>query len=134
VAVLLGGRTRFLVCSSSSCCSAAAAAGASAAEAEAAARRGEVAKEAGGILCRPHPFEHPVRAPSWKGRHGEAATWCDRWAGNTIFSLGVFFFMLGTTVGWCRPREKIDWQEACKFDCRLVRTIFIFCCPSSIFT
>jgi len=27
-------------------------------------------------------------------------------------------------------REKIDWQEAQKFDCRLVRTIFIFCCPS----
>jgi len=37
-------------------------------------------------------------------------------------------------VGWCRRREKIDWQEAQKFDCWLVRTIFIFCCPSSIFT
>jgi len=33
-----------------------------------------------------------------------------------------------------REREKIDWQEPRKFDCRLVRTIFIFCCPSSIFT
>jgi len=28
--------------------------------------------------------------------------------------------------GWCREREKIDWQEPRKFDCRLVRTIFIF--------
>jgi len=36
-------------------------------------------------------------------------------------------------IGWCREREKIDWQEARKFDCRLVRKIFIFCCPSSIF-
>jgi len=33
-------------------------------------------------------------------------------------------------IGWCRQREKIDWQEALKFDCRLVRTIFIFCCSS----
>jgi len=40
--------------------------------------------------------------------------------------------MRGTRVGWCWEREKIDWQEARKFDCRLVRTIFIFCCPSSI--
>jgi len=31
----------------------------------------------------------------------------------------------------CAGREKIDWQEARKFDSRLVRTIFIFCCPSS---
>jgi len=29
-------------------------------------------------------------------------------------------------VGWCRQREKMDWQEARKFDCWLVRTIFIF--------
>jgi len=29
-------------------------------------------------------------------------------------------------LGWCREREKMDWQEALKFDCRLVRTIFIF--------
>jgi len=26
-------------------------------------------------------------------------------------------------------REKIDWQETQKFDCQLVQTIFIFCCP-----
>jgi len=39
-----------------------------------------------------------------------------------------------TLLGWCRQREKIDWQEVSKFDCRLVQTIFIFCCPSSIFT
>jgi len=32
-------------------------------------------------------------------------------------------------LGWCQEREKIDWQEVCKFDCWLVRTIFIFCCP-----
>jgi len=31
-------------------------------------------------------------------------------------------------------REKIDWQEPRKFDCRLVRTIFIFLWPSAIFT
>jgi len=36
-------------------------------------------------------------------------------------------------VGWCRQREKIGWQEPGKFDCRLVRTIFNFCCPPSIF-
>jgi len=33
------------------------------------------------------------------------------------------------SLGWCREREKIDWQEARKFDCRLVRTIFIFVVP-----
>jgi len=32
-------------------------------------------------------------------------------------------------LGWCRQREKIDWQEPRKFDCWLVWTIFIFCCP-----
>jgi len=32
----------------------------------------------------------------------------------------------------CQQREKIDWQEAHKFDCWLEGTIFIFCCPSSI--
>jgi len=37
-------------------------------------------------------------------------------------------------TGWCREREKIDWQETCKFDCQLARTIFNFCCPLSIFT
>jgi len=29
-------------------------------------------------------------------------------------------------VGWCQQREKIDWQEAGKFDCWLVQMIFIF--------
>jgi len=29
-------------------------------------------------------------------------------------------------LGWCWQREKIDWQEARKFDCQLVRTIFSF--------
>jgi len=29
---------------------------------------------------------------------------------------------------------EIDWQEPRKFDCWLVRKIFIFCCPSSILT
>jgi len=38
------------------------------------------------------------------------------------------------TLGWCQQREKSDWQEGGEFDCRLVQTIFIFCCPSSIFT
>jgi len=33
---------------------------------------------------------------------------------------------VGSWLGWCRQREKIDWQEPRKFDCRLVRTIFIF--------
>jgi len=31
-------------------------------------------------------------------------------------------------------REKIDWQETRKFDCRLVRAIFNIYCRSSIFT
>jgi len=39
-----------------------------------------------------------------------------------------------TGLGWCQQREKIDWQELPKFDCWLERTIFNFCCPSSIFT
>jgi len=30
------------------------------------------------------------------------------------------------TIGWCREREKIDWQKPSKFDCRLVRTILFF--------
>jgi len=38
----------------------------------------------------------------------------------------------GNFVGWCWEREKIGWQEPCKFDCQLVQTIFIFCCPLSI--
>jgi len=29
-------------------------------------------------------------------------------------------------LGWFQLREKIDWQEPRKFDCQLVRTIFIF--------
>jgi len=41
---------------------------------------------------------------------------------------GKFDCRLMRTIGWCREREKIDWQEPPKFDCRLVRTIFIFCC------
>jgi len=51
----------------------------------------------------------------------------------------TYFYCPGATLshyrtylplGWCWKREKIDWQEACKFDCRLVQMIFIFCCPS----
>jgi len=26
-------------------------------------------------------------------------------------------------LGWCQQREKIDWQEPRKFDCRLVRML-----------
>jgi len=33
---------------------------------------------------------------------------------------------LSQLLGWC-------WQEAYKFDCQLAQTIFIFCCPLSIF-
>jgi len=46
----------------------------------------------------------------------------------------TYFHCPGATLrlGWCRQREKIDWQETRKFDCRLVRTIFIFCCPSFV--
>jgi len=29
-------------------------------------------------------------------------------------------------LGWCWEREKIDWQEPGKFDCRLVGMIFYF--------
>jgi len=35
--------------------------------------------------------------------------------------------LIGRNRGWCRQREKIDWQEQLKFDCRLVRTILFFC-------
>jgi len=49
------------------------------------------------------------------------------WCGQFLF------FVVPHQVGWCQQREKIDWQEARKFDYWLVRTIFIFCCPSSIF-
>jgi len=42
--------------------------------------------------------------------------------------------VLSPTQGWCQMREKIDWQELHKFDCWLEQTIFIFCCPLSIFT
>jgi len=35
-------------------------------------------------------------------------------------------------IGRRRQREKIDWQEPRKFDCQLVRTIFIFCCPGTL--
>jgi len=39
-------------------------------------------------------------------------------------------FIVGCwSVGWCWEREKIDWQETPKFDCRLVRTIFLFVVP-----
>jgi len=39
-----------------------------------------------------------------------------------------YFHSPGTTLtfGWDWEREKIDWQEQHRFDCRLVRTIFIF--------
>jgi len=48
--------------------------------------------------------------------------------------LGVdFHISTDDGLGWCQLRGKIDWQEDRKFDCRLVRTIFIFCCPSPIF-
>jgi len=33
---------------------------------------------------------------------------------------------LHSGAGWCWESEKIDWQEPCKFDCQLVRTIFYF--------
>jgi len=36
----------------------------------------------------------------------------------------------GWVLAWCQQREKNDWQEARKFDCQLVWTIFIFCCLS----
>jgi len=41
---------------------------------------------------------------------------------------------VGYSLGWCQQREKFDLEEPCKFDCWLVRMIFIFCCPLSIFT
>jgi len=33
------------------------------------------------------------------------------------------------TLGWCQPREKIEWQEARTFDCLLVQTILFFVVP-----
>jgi len=48
-------------------------------------------------------------------------------------AISVYLFILAGLLGWCWQREKIDWQEPRKFDCQLVQTIFIFCCPLSIF-
>jgi len=39
---------------------------------------------------------------------------------------GCVALVRGFGVGWCQQREKIDWQEPHKFDCRLGQTIFIF--------
>jgi len=54
-------------------------------------------------------------------KHNNAQDW--------IVGLGSLEIKANQTLGWCRQREKIDWQEPRKFDCRLVRMIFIFCCP-----
>jgi len=54
--------------------------------------------------------------------------------GNRSNQESKFDFPATRQLGWCREREKIDWQETHKFDCRLVRKIFIFCCPSQIST
>jgi len=35
----------------------------------------------------------------------------------------AFFFFLVRTIGWCQQREKIEWQQPRKFDCRLVRRV-----------
>jgi len=35
-------------------------------------------------------------------------------------------FLPTRVEGWCQQREKIDWQEPLKFNCQLVRSIFIF--------
>jgi len=48
-------------------------------------------------------------------------------AGATSNTQTVGWGLGGKELGWCRQREKSDWQEGGKFDCRLVRTIFIFC-------
>jgi len=37
----------------------------------------------------------------------------------------VILVFPGISLGWCQQREKIDWQEPSKFDCWLVRTIFM---------
>jgi len=53
---------------------------------------------------------------------------------QSIFSLPrhlLFFLFFRCRQGWCRQREKSDWQEEPKFDYRLERTIFIFCCPGA---
>jgi len=51
-------------------------------------------------------------------------------SGNTTFNA----IRITPGLGWCQQREKIDWQETHKFDCQLAWMIFIFFCPSSIFT
>jgi len=43
--------------------------------------------------------------------------------------LAVFISHQLQTREVLRGREKFDWQEPCKFDCWLERTIFLFCCP-----
>jgi len=37
-----------------------------------------------------------------------------------LFTLKDVNDTLPPIVGWCQEREKIDWLEARKFDCRLV--------------
>jgi len=54
------------------------------------------------------------------------------WCGRFLFFVVPCQF--SQDLGWCQLREKIDWQELLKFDCWLVRMIFNFCCPWSIFT
>jgi len=36
---------------------------------------------------------------------------------------------LGYSLGWCQPREKIDWQEQCKFDLHWCGRFLFFVAP-----
>jgi len=45
--------------------------------------------------------------------------------GDVICNYHAQIIFIYLWVGRCRKREKFDWQEAPKFDCPLVRTIFV---------
>jgi len=50
---------------------------------------------------------------------------------SMFFVIPKYGSFTSASLGWCQQREKIGWQEQHN---RLGQTIFIFCCPSSIFT
>jgi len=50
-----------------------------------------------------------------------------------LFVVGAVSKTVQHSVARCQQREKFDWQESLEFSCWLVWTIFIFCCPLSIF-
>jgi len=71
--------------------------------------------------------ENQILIPDWTSFHCPGTTVRTNRQSNFRASCQLIF--THKMEGRCWQREKIDWQEARKFDCRLVRTIYIFCCP-----